>query len=88
MFQDNLKKCEFYDLDLENINNEKTKKKRERFSESILEDDLPVEFKKYEASIKYLDKAIQKTGFLDPNSVLMQFKNYSITHSPNLHLNS
>ena len=58
VFKNDLKKCEFYDLDLENIQYEKTKRKRERFTEGILQDDLPIQFKKYEASIKYLDKAI------------------------------
>ena len=63
--------------------------KKERFSQSILEDDCLTtsdKYKKHDASIKYLDKAINKTGMVDQGSVLLNFKNYSIYHSPNLNV--
>ena len=43
-------------------------------------------YKKHDANIKYLDKAINKTGMVDSSSVLLNFKNYSIYHSPNLNV--
>jgi hypothetical protein len=65
------------------------KRKKERFAQSILEDDCLTtsdKYKKHDANIKYLDKAIYKTGMVDQGSVLLNFKNYSIYHSPNLNV--
>ena len=53
---------------MEAIENEKKSKRKERFMHGILEDDsltTSEKYKKHDASIKYLDRAIEKTGMVD-----------------------